>query len=125
MGKHQGLFRYTIGQRKGLGIAYEYPLYVIDFNQSKNQLIVGKKDDLFKTEIIVDDLNFHVNENFEDGYQVLVKIRYAAPLTSAKLYHLDNQVKVILEKPQPSPTPGQSVVFYDNDILIGGGKIVR
>ncbi|MDD8048406.1 MAG: tRNA 2-thiouridine(34) synthase MnmA [Thomasclavelia sp.] len=125
LGKHQGLFRYTIGQRKGLGISYPHPLFVLDFNPKKNQLIVGPKEDLYKKEIVVTNVNYHFNEDFQDGLKVKVKIRYAAPLVDAYLYHSNQDVKVVFDEAQASPTPGQGAVFYLDNYLMGGGKISR
>lgn len=125
LGQHQGLFRYTIGQRKGLGVSYQYPLFVLGFHQEKNQLIVGTKEELLKKEVLLKNVNFHFAHGFEDGKIVSVKIRYAAPLAKAKLFHQEKGIKIIFDEPQSSPTPGQSVVFYEDDCLMGGGKISR
>ncbi len=120
LGTHQGLYMYTIGQRKGLGISHSSPLFVLGFNKEKNELIVGEEAELFKKEFFVNDINLLVDEIPE---QVDVKIRYSSKMSKAKIVLEDSRIHVILEEPQKSITPGQSAVFYDGDIVIGGGKI--
>lgn len=120
LGTHQGLYMYTIGQRKGLGISHSSPLFVLGFNKEKNELIVGEESELFRKDFYVKDFNLLVNDFPE---QVDVKIRYSAKVSKAKLLLENSKIHVILDEPQKSITPGQSAVFYDNDIVIGGGKI--
>ncbi len=120
LGSHNGLYRYTIGQRKGLGISNQVPLFVVGFNKEKNELIVGEEKDLYKTNFYVSDFNLLV-DNFPSKLDV--KIRYSSKFAKATLVIEDSNIHVILDEPQKSITPGQSAVFYDNDIVIGGGKI--
>ena len=126
LGKHNGLYNYTIGQRKGLGISYSEPLFVVGFNKEKNELIVGTKNDLYKNEILVRDFNLQVNMNLNNA-RVSVKTRYSARNSMATLSKVikDNKeyIKVTFDEPELRATPGQSAVFYDNDILLGGGII--
>jgi len=126
LGKHNGLYNYTIGQRKGLGISYSEPLFVVGFNKEKNELIVGTKNDLYKNEILVRDFNLQVNMNLNDA-RVSVKTRYSARNSMATLSKVikDNKeyIKVTFDEPELRATPGQSAVFYDGDILLGGGII--
>ncbi len=121
LGKHEGLYRYTIGQRKGLGISNPVPLFVVGFNKEKNELIVGEEKELYSTEFDVTDFNILVDNPPEE---IEVKIRYSAKLVKAKISIQDDKIHVVLAEPQKSVTPGQSAVFYDNDIVIGGGKIL-
>ena len=125
LGVHTGLYKYTIGQRKGLGISYLRPLYVIGFNPIKNELIVGEEDQLYKKEFMVSNCNFLVCDKIEEPLNVQVKTRYSAKCYDAKIIQKEDKVKVIFDNPQKSITPGQSAVFYDGDIVIGGGKIIE
>ena len=124
LGKHTGLYRYTIGQRKGLGIAHATPLYVIGFNQKKIELIVGEESELYTKEFMVDDVNFLVFDKLEGELEVNVKTRYSSKEYKATIIQFENNVKVIFDEPQKSITSGQSAVFYIDDIVIGGGKII-
>lgn len=124
LGKHEGLYRYTIGQRKGLGISHPTPLFVLGFNREKNELIVGEHEELFKTEIIVKDVNLLAIDDLVEPIKVNTKIRYSAKETSSTVYKIDDDtVKVVFDEPVRGATPGQSAVFYDGDIVVGGGKI--
>ena len=125
LGKHKGLYYFTIGQRKGLGISYKEPLFVIGFNKNKNEVIVGTKDQIYKKEIIVKDVNLLLIDDIKEPTKVKVKTRYSANEADATIEKIsDNNIKVIFDEPQPRITPGQSAVFYVDDIVLGGGKIV-
>lgn len=124
LGKHLGLFNYTIGQRKGLGISYSEPLFVLDFDFKNNNLIVGTEKELYKKEIVVGDINLLLFDEIEDGIRLNVRIRYQGKDNSATLYNLDNnKIKVVFDEEIKSPTKGQSAVFYLDDIVVGGGII--
>lgn len=123
LGTHTGLYKYTIGQRKGLGISNKNPLYVIGFNKNRNELIVGEENELYKKEFIVSDINWLVFDKLDKELIVDVKTRYSSKAYKAKIIPNKTNVKVIYEEPQKSITAGQSAVFYINDIVIGGGKI--
>ena len=126
LGKHTGLYNYTIGQRKGLGISYKEPLFVIGFNEDRNEVIVGEKDKLYKKEMLVTDINLLLIDELKDKMEVMVKTRYSALEEKAIIEMIDeNTIKVIFEKPAMRITPGQSAVFYIDDIVVGGGKIVK
>lgn len=121
IGKHKGLIYYTVGQRKGLGISYNKPLYVVSINKSDNTVVLGDEEDLYKDELICDNVNILVDEL--PAY-VKVKIRYKSKEVDAKLEILDDDViRVIFKDKQRAITKGQSVVFYDGDVLVGGGII--
>ena len=125
LGKHTGLYNYTIGQRKGLGISNPAPLFVIGFNSSKNEVIVGEEKDLYKKEMIVSDINLLAVDEIKTELDVEVKTRYSAKSAKAKIIQENKLIKVIFEEPQRAITPGQSAVFYiDGDIVLGGGKIL-
>ncbi len=126
LGKHTGLYKYTIGQRKGLGISYKVPLFVIGFNPLKNQVIVGKESELYKKEILVKDINLLLFDKIEQPIEVDVKTRYSSKVAKAKINQKsDDTIKVVFDEPQRAITPGQSAVFYIDDIVIGGGKIEK
>lgn len=124
LGKHNGLYNYTIGQRKGLGVSYKVPLFVIGFNKDKNQVIVGEEIELYKKEIIVSDINLLLVDEIKDWLEVEVKTRYSTKSAKAKIIQEENNIKVIFDEPQRAITPGQSAVFYIGDIVLGGGKIL-
>jgi tRNA-specific 2-thiouridylase len=126
LGVHQGVIFYTIGQRKGLGIGAPHPLYVIDINKGKNEIVVGNNSDLLKKELIADNLNFILFDKLTESIKVKAKIRYLSPKADAVVYPLENRkVKVVFDKPERAVTPGQAVVFYDGDFVVGGGTILR
>ena len=124
LGTHTGLYKYTIGQRKGIGIPNITPLYVIGFNKEKNELIVGDEKELYKKEFIVSDVNWLLFDKLEKELIVYVKTRYSSKAYKAKIIPYRNNIKVIYDEPQKSITEGQSAVFYMDDIVIGGGKII-
>ncbi len=125
LGKHNGLYNYTIGQRKGLGISYKEPLFVVGFNRAKNEVIVGEKEYIYKTEMIVKNINLLLVDKIEDSMRVSVKTRYSSKEEMATIEMVDDDtIKVVFENPVARITPGQSAVFYLNDIVVGGGKIV-
>ncbi len=123
LGKHTGLYNYTVGQRKGLGISYKVPLFVLGFNKTKNEVIVGEEKELYKKEILVRDINLLLVEEIKDWLEVKVKTRYSAKSAKARIIQEENDIKVIFDEPQRAITPGQSAVFYIDDIVLGGGKI--
>ena len=123
LGKHTGLYNYTIGQRKGLGISNKVPLFVLGFNKEKNEVIVGEEKELYKKDIILTDINLVLVNEIKEFMEVEVKTRYSAKVAKATIIQEDKQIKVIFEEPQRAITPGQSAVFYKGDILVGGGKI--
>ena len=126
LGKHTGLYKYTIGQRKGLGISYKVPLFVIGFNPLKNQVIVGEENELYKKETLVKDINLLLFNKIEQPIEVDVKTRYSSKMAKAKInQESDDTIRVIFDEPQRAITPGQSAVFYIDDIVIGGGKIEK
>lgn len=124
LGKHNGITNYTIGQRKGLGIAYKEPLYVLDLNKEKNEVIVGKEEELYSSELYANKLNWLIFDKLEKEIECYAKIRYRANPAKARVIPEGNNVKVIFNEPQRAITRGQSVVFYIDDVLIGGGKIL-
>ena len=126
LGTHNGLYNYTIGQRKGLGISHSKPLFVIGFNSEKNEVIVGEQDKLFKKEIYVTDINLLLIDEITEEIEVNVKTRYSSREAKAKIFMESKDIiKVVFDEPQRAITPGQSAVFYIDDIVLGGGKIIK
>lgn len=123
LGKHHGLLRYTIGQRKGLGIAYSEPLYVLHLNPKTREIIVGKEEDLYTNTVYATNLNFLAIDKLESERKVKAKVRYRAKEAEATIYPEKEGVKVVFTEPQRAITPGQSVVFYEEDVVLGGGII--
>ena len=124
LGKHSGLYHYTIGQRKGLGIAHPTPLFVLGFNKEKNEVIVGEQSELFKKEIWVNEVNLLLMDEILEPIDVEVKTRYSQKAAKAKIVQVGEKIKVEFEEAQRALTPGQSAVFYIEDIVLGGGKIM-
>lgn len=124
IGKHKGLYKYTIGQRKGLGISHETPLYVIGFNKDKNELIVGEEKDLYIKSFKVKDFNLLLVDKIDSPIKVNVKTRYKSKEYPATISMDGEFINVEFDTPKPSVTPGQSAVFYIDDIVLGGGIIV-
>ena len=124
LGEHKGLIHYTIGQRKGLGISAKTPLFVTKIDIEKNELVVGEEKGIFSAELFATDINYVLIEELKEPMQIKAKIRYSAKEAEAVLIPIkENLVKVEFKTPQRAVTPGQSVVFYVDDIVLGGGKI--
>ena len=123
IGKHTGLYKYTIGQRKGLGISHENPLYVIGFNKDKNELIVGEENDLYVDSFEVINYNLLAIDDINEPINVNVKTRYRSLEYKATIEKKDNNILVKLDKPIKGVTSGQSAVFYIDDVVLGGGII--
>lgn len=123
IGDHKGIAFYTYGQRKGLGISHKKPYYVIKIDALKNVLYVGEKEDVYKRELIAGDLSFISGKELAGAVAVFAKARYNAPLALAIIEKIGDKVKVIFDKPQWALTPGQSVVFYQEGNVLGGGII--
>ena len=124
LGKHTGLYNYTIGQRKGLGISYKVPLFVVGFDKQKNEVIVGEEKELYKKEVIVTDINLLLFDEINEKLEVEVKTRYSSKSAKANIIQEGNNIKIEFDEPQRAITPGQSAVFYIDDIVVGGGKII-
>jgi tRNA-uridine 2-sulfurtransferase len=124
LGYHEGITRYTIGQRRGLGVVTGKPMFVVDIDVENNQVVLGSNEDLFIKEIIVEDLNWISIDRLEQAMKVQAKIRYKAKEAEAEIIPIEeNKVRVIFKEGQRAPTPGQSVVFYQDDFVVGGGII--
>lgn len=124
LGKHSGIINYTIGQRKGLGISYKEPLYVINIDKEHNNVIVGTEKELYSKELLANELNFLLDIDLSNKIEVKAKIRYRAKEAEATLEINNDIAKLEFKEPQRAITPGQSVVFYIDNIVLGGGKII-
>ncbi len=126
LGKHKGQLHYTIGQRKGLGVSYEYPLYVISKDMATNTVVLGPNDALFSKELWASDVNFITVDKLTEPMRVTAKARYRMKDVPATIEPAeDGLVHVIFDEPQRAITPGQAVVFYDGQYVVGGGIIER
>ncbi len=126
LGKHSGLYKYTIGQRKGLGISNKVPLFVLGFDANTNELIVGEERELYKKSLYATDVNLLLFDQLKESLKVNAKIRYSSKEMKATIYQVEeDKIKVEFEEMQKSITPGQSVVFYIGDVVVGGGKIEK
>jgi len=124
LGTHRGILFYTIGQRKRLSIAVGKPLYVIAVDKEKNAVIVGEEEDVYARGLIAKELNYISVEKLIRPTQVFAKIRYGMKEAEAMVTPLgEDEVKVEFSQPQRAITPGQAVVFYDQDLVLGGGTI--
>jgi tRNA-specific 2-thiouridylase len=114
---------YTIGQRHGLGIAAGSPVYVIEIDPKCNKIIVGTEDELYSKELTASNIYWVSGQSPSAPLPVMVKIRYRSPEVEAVLYPQNDPVLVRFHSPQRAVTPGQAVVFYQDNELIGGGTI--
>lgn len=125
LGQHEGVPLYTIGQRKGLGIAAAHPLYVVGLDVKHNRVIVGENKEVFAKGLVAKNLNFITRDDFKETFTTTARIRYGAKPCECTVEPLNdgNLAKILFAEPQRAITPGQSVVFYDDDIVVGGGVI--
>lgn len=126
MGHHAGIHHYTIGQRRGIGIAHEKPLYVINIDAPKNQVVVGSQDELLSREFTAAVVNWIAFDEPTAEIRSEVRVRYRhAPEPATITPMVDDRVRVVFDEPQRAITPGQTTVFYRGDEVVGGGWIVK
>lgn len=124
LGTHQGIIKYTIGQRKGLGLALPQPMYVCEKNVDTNEVILCTNEELFEREVLVSDFNWVSIDNPCKEFKASAKIRYNMKEQPCTVYPITcKEIKIIFDEPQRAITKGQSAVIYDNDYVIGGGII--
>ena len=124
IGEHQGLIRYTIGQRKGLGISGQAPYYVVDIRPETNDVVLGSNEDLFMRNVNVCDVNRIIPYSDGDSVRCRAKIRYRQKEQDATVtFYEGGRAKLVFDEPQRAVTKGQAAVFYDNETVIGGGTI--
>jgi tRNA-specific 2-thiouridylase len=124
LGTHKGIIHYTVGQRKGLGLSFDRPKYVIRKDAATNTIVIGDKDELFCGSMTVREVNLISMESLSGPVKAAVKTRYSHKESPATLYPHNNCIYVRFDSPQRAVTPGQAAVFYDGDIVIGGGIIM-
>jgi tRNA U34 2-thiouridine synthase MnmA/TrmU len=126
VGKHKGYYRYTVGQRRGLGISYDKPLYVVSIDAERNRVVVGEKKEIQKDAICVRNVNWHLDyENVKKFDTIQVQIRFRSrPVEVEKINYLKNEIYCVkLAAKVEAPAPGQVCAFYSNELLLGGGEI--
>jgi len=124
LGQHKGIIHYTIGQRKGLNLAMGHPVFVTEIRPKSNEVVIGEAEDVFTDSLVCSDLNFMAVEDISEPVEVLAKIRYShagAPCRIEKT--AGGKVKCIFKEPVRAVTPGQAIVFYQDDYVFGGGTI--
>ncbi len=124
LGKHKGIIGYTIGQRKGLGLALPAPMYVCKKKTDTNEVVLGTNEDLYEKEMNVSDINWLASDKMPDKIRAKVKIRYKQEEQSAEINFTENGAKVYFDEPQRAISKGQAAVFYDGDTVLGGGTII-
>lgn len=126
VGRHKGAVRYTLGQRKGLGLAMGEPVYVCGKNMEKNTVTVGPESALYAREVLVEDLNWISVEGLDASMRVAAKTRSRQREQPARIFpEAGGRVRIVFDRPQRAVTPGQAAVFYDGDTVVGGGTIAE
>lgn len=123
LGKHKGIVYYTIGQRKGLGIAVGKRIFVQKIDPIKNEIVLGDEDGILKSKLYAEEINLIAYDKLPELFEADVKIRYSLKTSKATIKPKDKGVLVEFEEPQRAITPGQSIVFYQENKVIGGGII--
>ncbi len=122
LGTHAGIYKYTIGQRKGLG-AFGKPMYVLEIHPESNSVVIGDNEELFKNEIYIKDISFLDDDFCENEFNCQVKIRCAARPAEAVFTKTENGARLVFTEPQRAAAPGQTAAIYKDDTLLGGGTI--
>jgi tRNA-specific 2-thiouridylase len=126
LGSHDGIINYTIGQRRGLGVNYNSPLFVLSIDAKYNKIIVGDESDLFKKEFIIKDVNWLGRDKVRNvSLRVKLRSSHEPQLANIEFSHNDLTAKVVMRDPTRAITPGQACVFYDGDMVLGGGWVVN
>ena len=124
LGRHTGIWNYTIGQRKGLGVAFSEPLYVIELRKDENRVVVGTREEAVHSSFFVNDINWVALPGLDHPMDCLVKIRSAQRELDACIEPAgEGTLKVTFHQPNEGISPGQSAVFYEDDVVLGGGVI--
>ncbi|MBR2732121.1 MAG: tRNA 2-thiouridine(34) synthase MnmA, partial [Clostridia bacterium] len=123
LGRHRGIIHYTIGQRKGLGVAFGKPKFVCGIDPARNAVILGDAADLFQTQAIAETFHWICGEAPAGPVRCKAKIRYRQAETPCTVTPADGGVRIDFDQPQRAITPGQAAVLYDGDVVLGGGEI--
>ncbi len=124
VGQHRGAAAYTLGQRKGLGLAMGAPVYVCAKDMAANTVTVGPNEALFRAELVATDLNWMAFDGIRSPLRCKAKVRSRMTEQAATVYPMENgRVRVVFDQPQRAITPGQAIVFYDSELVLGGGMI--
>ena len=124
LGRHKGIIRYTIGQRKGLGLALKEPMYVKEVNTENNTVVLAREEELYDKVLTADDVNLISVEEIKEPMRVKAKVRYRQPEQWATVTQTGaDEIRVEFDEPKRAITKGQSVVLYDGDVIVGGGII--
>ncbi|WP_243167759.1 tRNA 2-thiouridine(34) synthase MnmA [Anaerocolumna cellulosilytica] len=126
IGKHKGIIHYTVGQRKGLNLSMGHPVFVLAIRPETNEVVIGNSDEVYSNKLYAGNLNFMSIEDLEGEMTVQAKIRYSHRGSKCVIRKVEaDKVECIFEEPQRAVTPGQAVVFYSGDYVVGGGTILR
>ena len=124
LGTHKGIIRYTVGQRKGLGLALPHSMYVTEKRLDTNEVVIGENEDLFKRELWADEISLSAVDSIDTPLKINAKIRYNQKEQPATVTVENGLLHVVFDEPQRAICKGQSVVLYDGDTVIGGGRII-
>lgn len=126
LGKHKGLIHYTVGQRKGLNLSLGKPGFVVELRPKTNEVVIGCGEDVFGNEIYVNHINCMAVDQIEDGTRVTAKIRYSHKGATGTLKKIgEDELLCVFDEPQRAATPGQALVFYQDNYVLGGGTIIK
>jgi tRNA-specific 2-thiouridylase len=124
LGRHKGIVHYTVGQRKGLGIAFGKPMFVVELDVVRNRVVLGDESEVFSNALVAGDLNLISIDRIDEPIRVKAKVRYSAKEADAIVYPVQEGLsRVLFDAPQRAITPGQAVVFYNGETVVGGGII--
>lgn len=125
LGKHRGITHYTVGQRKGLNLSMGHPVFVLEIRPDTNEVVIGDGTQVFSDRLFAGNINFMALSGLEEEREVTAKIRYSHKGAACKIHrYQEDKIECIFAEPQRAITPGQAVVFYDGDIVLGGGTIL-
>lgn len=126
IGTHRGITHYTVGQRKGLNLALGHPVFVTEIRPETNEVVIGENEDVFASALVCNQINFMSIADLKEEKRAYAKIRYSHKGASCTLKRTgEDEITVIFDEPQRAITPGQAVVFYEEDYIVGGGTIRR
>lgn len=125
IGKHNGIIHYTVGQRKGLGLAMGHPVFVVAIRPETNEVVIGENDDVFSKTLYAKNINFMSIDKLEGSMRARGKIRYSHNGADCTIRMIDNDtLECVFDEPQRAVTPGQALVLYDGEYVLGGGVII-